>query len=122
MRTYTLLPLLAAMALSASAMAAPAAVTPDAAGVMAVQTIAGSAYKLRPAEFEGVQGSYGLSNGQTLRVWSAHRKLYADVGQTTAELVPVASNVFVSRNEDIKLVFDQVPFATEVALTTMAAK
>lgn len=119
MRIHTLLALLGAVTLSASALAAPAAV-PDAtaSSAMPVEVVSGAHYKLRPIEFDGVQGVYQLDNGQVLRVTSAKRKLYAELnGQGKAEIVPVAQNVFFSREDDMKLVFDQIPFATDVTLT-----
>lgn len=119
MRIQTLLTLLGAASLSASALAAPA-VAPDAtvSSAMPVEVVSGAKYTLRPIEFEGVQGVYILSNGQTLRVSSAQRKLYAELdGQGKAEIVPVAENTFVSRQDAMKLVFDQIPFATDVTLT-----
>lgn len=122
MRTLTLLTILGIASLSASALAAPS-VTPDAGNCsMAVQLVPGTSYKLRPAEFDGVLGRYSLSNGQTLKVTAEHRKLYAEIGQSKAELVAVAKNTFVSRDEDMKLVFDQIPFATDVAVTMLAPK
>ena len=123
MRTLTLLTLLGAATLSASALAAPS-VTPDAgsSAMVAVQLIPGTSYKLRPVEFDGVQGTYNLANGQTLKVSAEHRKLYAEIGQNKAELVAVAENTFVSRDEDMKVVFDQIPFANEVVVTPLARK
>jgi hypothetical protein len=119
MRIQTLLTLLGAASLSASALAAPA-VAPDAtaSSAMPVEVVSGAQYKLRPIEFEGVQGVYNLSNGQILRVSSAQRKLYAELdGQGKSEIVPVAENTFVSREDAMTLVFDQIPFATDVRLT-----
>ena len=123
MRTLTLLTLLGAATLSAAAIAAPSA-TQDAGNtaLVAVQLVPGSAYKLRPVEFDGVQGTYNLANGQTLKVSAEHRKLYAEMGGNKAELVAVAENTFVSRDEDMKLVFDQIPFATDVVVTSLAPR
>ena len=120
MRTLTLLTILGAVSLSASAIAAPS-VTPDAgsSAITSVQLVPGTSYKLRPVEFDGVQGTYSLANGQTLKVTAEHRKLYAEIGQQKAELVAVAENTFVSRDEDMKLVFDQIPFATDVRVTSI---
>jgi hypothetical protein len=119
MRTSaTLLSLIAAATLSASAFAAPT-ITPDAGSpaMAAVQTIQGSNHKVRPAEAAGVTGVYDLSDGQILRVSFEQRKLFAEVGERKSEIVPAGQNAFVSRNGDMKLVFDQLPFATGVALT-----
>ena len=123
MRTLTLLTLLGAATLSAAALAAPS-VTPDAGNtaMAAVQLVPGTPYKLRPVEFDGVQGTYKLDNGQTLKVSAEHRKLYVEIGRNKAELVAVAENTFVSRDEDMKVVFDQIPFANEVLVTSLARK
>lgn len=117
MRTLTLLTLLGAV--SASAFAAPPTANVDAANnaLVSVQTIQGSKYKLTPVEFKGVQGNYTMSNGQVLRVSEAQHKLFAEVGDTRSELVAVAENTFVARDADMKLVFDQIPFATDVVMT-----
>ncbi len=118
MRTKILMTLFGTLALSTSAFAGPA---PDAnvGASMEVQIVQGASYKLRPAEFDGVQGSYSLSNGTTMRVSASQRRLFAEIdGHAKAELVAVAQNTFVSRDEDMKLVFDQLPFATEVTLTS----
>jgi hypothetical protein len=39
------------------------------------------------------------------------------VGSRKSELVRVTQNTFVARADDMKLVFDQVPFATDVVLS-----
>ena len=122
MRFSTLLNTAAAAALTLSASAFAAPVTAPAAASAAlieVQTINGSAYKLRPAEFDGVQGTYTLDNGSTLRVSAAQRRLYAEVdGGARAELLPVAANTFVVDGK--RVTFDQIPFATSVTIASAA--
>jgi hypothetical protein len=119
MRTFTLLAILGATALSAPAFAAPAAITPAAASaaLVAVQTIPGQHHALRQGDVDDVVGSYDLSDGRTLRVSYAQRKLFAEVGSSKTEIVPAGQRTFVSRNEGMTLVFDQLPFANKVALT-----
>jgi hypothetical protein len=119
MRTFTLLAILGAAALSAPAFAAPAAITPAAASaaLVAVQTIPGQHHALRQGDVDDVVGSYDLSDGRTLRVSYAQRKLFAEVGGSKTEIVPAGQRTFVSSNADMKLVFDQLPFANNVALT-----
>jgi hypothetical protein len=119
MRTSTLLALLGAAALSAPAFGAPAAAAPAAASsaMVAVQTIQDQHHALRPADAGDLVGSYDLSDGRTLRVSYAQRKLFAEVGSSKTELVPAGPRTFVSDNEDMKLVFDQLPFANHVTLT-----
>jgi hypothetical protein len=117
MRATSLLTFAAALALSASALAAPA-VTPDASGtsVMSV-SVPGATHKMRPAEFEGVQGTYQLKNGQVMQVTSEKNKLFVEFnGAGKTALTPVAVNTFVAGDEDTKLEFDQIPFANNVTL------
>lgn len=119
MRTSAiLLALIGAVTLSASAFAAPA-ITPDAgsSAMVAVQTIQGSSHKMLQSEADAVTGVYNLTDGQTLRVSFEQRKLFAALGERKAEIVPAGQNAFVSRGGDMKLVFDQLPFASDVALT-----
>lgn len=118
MRAHTLLTFLGAAALSASAIAGPA-VPPDASGtsVMSV-SVPGSAYKLNQIEFEGVKGVYRLDNGQMLRVSTAKRKVWAEIdGGGKTELVPVAQNTFIALEDNARIEFDELPFATNVTLT-----
>ena len=116
MRISTLIIATAAIAFSATAFAAPAAAPAASAAVMEVQLVNGSAYKLRPAEFDGVQGSYQLDNGASLRVSAEHHRLYAEMDGTRTELLPVAANTFVANGK--RVVFDQIPFATAVTVTS----
>lgn len=124
MRIQTTLTLLAAATLSLPAFAAPPAAAADTgdAAMPSVHVVAGAAYKLRPIEFDGVQGSYALSDGRTLRVSSARHRLYAELDAARFEIVPVAQNVFASRDAALRLAFDQIPFATEVTLSSLAAR
>jgi hypothetical protein len=120
MRTQHTLALLAAATLSLSAFAAPPSATAetDDAAISSVHIVAGPAYKLHPSQFDGVKGTYTLSDGRTLRVTSAQRRLYAELGQGRFEIVPVAQNVFASRDDGLRLAFDQIPYATEVTLSS----
>lgn len=119
MRTPTLLAILGAATLSASAFAAPASITPDASSpaMVSVQTIQGAPPKLHAEDVDGVLGSYKLSDGRILRVSFEHRKLFAEVGNRKTELVPAGRNTFVARAGDTRLVFDQLPFANDVAIS-----
>lgn len=123
MRIQHTLTLIAAATLSLSAFAAPAATQDATSEAVATVPVVGKAqYKLRPFEFDGVQGTYALADGRTLHVSSEHRKLYARVGAAMTEIVPVSQNVFASRDDGMRLQFDQIPFATEVTLSTPAVK
>lgn len=122
MRIQHTLTLIAAATLSLSALAAPAAPAMGDAAMPSVHVVAGPAYKLRPFEYDGVQGHYALADGRNLRVSGEHRKLYAELGSDKFEIVPVARNVFASRDDSVRLAFDQIPFATEVTLSSAAGK
>ncbi len=122
MRIQHSLTLIAAATLSLSALAAPPAAETADAAMSRVHVVAGASWKLRPADIAGLQGSYALSDGRTLHVSSARRKLYADLGQARFEIVPVARNEFASRDDAVRLSFDQVPFATEVTLSSALAR
>ena len=119
MRTSTLLTFLGAVSLSASAFAAPASVTPDASSsaLVSVQTIHGPSRMLSASEVAGLSGDYALSDGKVMRVSFEQHKLYAEIGDSKAQLVPAGTNTFVSRDDSLKLEFNQVPFATDVALS-----
>ena len=106
------LPAFAADSLNTGAASAPA--LPD------VHIVANASYKLSPIEFDGVQGTYALDDGRTLHVSSAHRRLYAELGKDRVEIVPLARNVFASRDRELELRFDQIPFATNVTLAQAA--
>jgi hypothetical protein len=119
MRTQLVLSLLAAATVSASAFAAPANTQDmEGAAVASVPVVGSSAtYKLRPFEFDGVTGVYSLSDGRNLRIVAEHRKLYAQIGTAKNEIVPVAQNRFVTRDDSLRLDFDQIPFATQVTVS-----
>jgi hypothetical protein len=119
MRTQFVPILLAAATLSASAFAAPANTQDLGNAALASVPVVGSSatYKLRPFEFDGVQGVYPLADGRNLRITTEHRKLYAQIGAEKSEIVPVAQNRFATRDDSLRLEFDQVPFATAVTLS-----
>ncbi|TFW34672.1 hypothetical protein [Massilia horti] len=123
MRNKLTLALLVAAAVPAFAFAAPAdnqnAVNDAITSVPVVAST--SAYKLRPFEFDGVQGVYGLDDGRVLKVKAKHRKLYATIGDDNAEIVPIAPNTFATRDNAMMLRFNEIPFATDVTVS-MAAK
>jgi hypothetical protein len=119
MRTSALLAILSAAALSVPAFAAPAATTINAgsSALVSVQTIPGQHHKLRAGDVADVVGSYDLANGQTLRVSYAQRKLFAEIDGSKTEIRAVGERTFVSPEQDMTLVFDQLPFAANVAVT-----
>lgn len=114
MRAITVFIATAALALSATAMANPS-VTPNTTnnGDIQVQHVRGSAYKIHMSDMAAYKGDY-TTNAGNLRVSLEQRKLFAQIGgDAKAELVPVSENIFVTRDEQTKIVFDPLPFAPD---------
>jgi hypothetical protein len=107
----------AAATVTLGASAAPSSTVDVGNGLVAVQTIAASAQRLPGADAAGLAGNYDLSNGNTMRVSYEHRRLFAEMGQRKAELVPIDANRFALRGTDMQLRFDQLPFATDVVVS-----
>jgi hypothetical protein len=108
MRTPSLYLLALAFAFSSTALAAPS-VTPASAEADAIplQTVHGKSYKVPYGLLALYKGEYRTDKGEVLRVSFEHRKLFASIDrQTKVELVPVADNTFVTRDEQNKIVFD----------------
>jgi hypothetical protein len=104
-----------AATLSGAAFAAPeASQEPQRAPLAAAPACAGAPYKMKAAEFDGTPGEFSLSDGRRLSVTATHGKLYAKLGGARFEIVPVAQNRFVSRDDKLSLEFDQIPFANQV--------
>ena len=109
----------AAITFASGAFAAPAPASTDQAAtqLVSVQTIAGTSARLPPADAAGLAGTYGLSNGETLRVSFERSRLFAEMGDSKTELVPAGGNSFATRGTAMRLTFDQVPFATDVTVS-----
>jgi hypothetical protein len=121
MRNQFVLALLATT-LSGAAFAAPEANQDMERAAMASVPVVGSSatYKLSRFDYDGVQGTYALDDGRHLRVTAKQRKLYAEIGSTIAEIVPVAQNRFATRDDSLRVTFDQIPYATEVRVSELA--
>ncbi len=117
MRIYAQLAIAAAAAVSAAAGAAPSSTVEAATQMMTVQTIAATPYRMPTADAATLAGTYGLSNGETLRVSYERSRLFAELGERKAELVPSGGNSFAARGSTMRLTFDQVPFATDVVVS-----
>ncbi|WP_426195970.1 hypothetical protein [Massilia sp. DWR3-1-1] len=118
MRIRTQLALaLATATVTLGASAAPSSTVEAGNAMVAVQTIAASAPRLPGAAAAGFAGNYDLNNGDTMRVSYEHRRLFAEMGQRKAELVPIDANRFALRGTDVQLRFDQLPFATDVVVS-----
>lgn len=105
-------------ATSTGAAFAGPAVTADAITPMvSVQTIAATSQRMPAADAAALAGTYDLSNGATSRVSYEGRRLYAEMGARKSELVPAGGTAFTARGTDLRLQFEQLPFATDVVLS-----
>ncbi|NML62899.1 hypothetical protein HHL21_17805 [Massilia sp. RP-1-19] len=65
-------------------------------------------YQLPPRDFKYYKGNYRLSNGKYMWVSDLGRRYFAQVdGERRVELIPVGYNVFVVRDSDRIVMFDQ---------------
>jgi hypothetical protein len=119
MRIASVLTLIAATAVSFTASAAPANSNVEA-GVNTVPVSAHGSYKVQPSELAGVQGAYALEDGRTLRVTAHRHHLYAELGATRTELIPVAPNKFASNDDSVRVAFNGSDEPTEVKVSTIA--
>lgn len=117
MRTLPILSL--AMALTQStAFAAPQA--PQAAPSLSEIQVTGvmPTYQMQPQQVDEVTGVYTLDTGATFKVSNVRRKLYAQLGgRNLTELVPLAENLFVSKDQRMTMEFRPVAFGDEILLT-----
>jgi hypothetical protein len=115
------LTLIGAAAVSFAASAAPAPAPANTQDVAAVNVTASTAhYTPTYSEVAGVKGSYALADGRTLRVSGNNYHLYAEVDGHKTEVVPVSPNMFASRDDGLRLIFDDSHVATEVKVSTLA--
>lgn len=117
MRIASALTLIAAAAVSFSASAAPASTNVDT-SMNSVPVSAHSAYKLSQTEISGLQGTYSLEDGRTLRVTAHQQHLYADIDGNRTEIVPVARDRFASADDALRLVFNSSEAPTDVTVST----
>lgn len=117
MRTSAQLVFAAAVTLSAAAGAAPSSTVEATPQAMTVQTIVAAPYRPVTADAATLAGTYGLSNGEVLRVSYERNRLFAELGERKSELVPSGANSFTARGSALRLTFDQVPFATDVLVS-----
>jgi hypothetical protein len=117
------LALIGAAAVSFAASAAPTPAPANTQDVAAVTVTAGathSHYKPAYSEFQGVKGAYALADGRTLHVSGNNYHLYADVDGQKTEIMPVAPKVFASRDDGLRLTFDDSDFASDVKVSVPA--
>ena len=118
MRTLACISLIAAMSL---AVPCAGASPQEERGLSEIQIIAPviRSWYMNPQQLAEVQGTFILSTGGVLRLTSTRGgKLYGDLdrrGET--ELVPIAENVFVSKDRSMAIEYKPVPFDDEVVLS-----
>lgn len=128
MLKLTFVAIVGAAALATSAFAAPgstvitastsgAALAPSAA--MQVEYAPQSKYPMGADEFQYVGGRYSLDNGATLSVTRTQSRFFAEIdGQPKSEVIAVAHNVFMARDNTIRMVFEphESGFSTDVTV------
>lgn len=66
-------------------------------------------YRVSREDFKYYKGNYQLSNGKQMWISDFGRHFYAEVdGEPRVELIPVGYNVFVVRESDRVLLFDEM--------------
>src|SRR4051812_12495055 len=123
MRTLIATTLLTTFALSGAAMAAPSVPLDASASAMHVQVVAGPQKKLSTFDFKVLQGEYKMTDGSTLTVTGENRTLYAVLdGHAKTELIPLGSDVFTARGEDMILTFDRSSYTSYDVSVNMPKK
>ncbi len=121
MRIAHVLTLIGAAAVSFTAAAAPAASTADTA-MSQVSVSASSLHKVTEGDLIGMQGSYLLADGRTLRIAGSGNRVYADLGDTRTEILSVGPNKFASRNDSLRVTFGPGDNPVDVVVSVPAAK
>lgn len=108
MRTLHAFALAAAASFATFAQAAPQATGP-AGTTIQVPGVPMEPYRLDSEGFSYYKGTYELSNGKYMVVTNRGRRFFAEIdGQRRAEIVPVGRNVFIARDADMIMMFDEV--------------
>jgi hypothetical protein len=90
--------------------------------VLAACSAAPPAAPVAPSDMSEVVGVYRLSNGDLLRISGWQRRYWAEMRSTGRfEIVEVGPGLFVQKNGPIRLVFEELPDTTGVAIGGLAA-
>jgi len=86
--------------------------------LLSTTALAGGGIGERPTaqQIVDVEGSYGLENGERLRVFGLDNRLYVEVGQHRKELVVAGPGRFASKDGSVSLLFDPDGDADKVVL------
>jgi hypothetical protein len=121
MRIAHVLTLIGAAAVSFTAAAAPTANNLDT-SMNQVSVTGTTFHKVTEGDMASLQGAYQLADGRTLRVSSMGTRLYAEVGDTRTEILSVGPNKYASRNDALRVTFNNDDYPTEVVVSLPAAK
>jgi hypothetical protein len=90
--------------------------------VLAACSAAPPAAPVAPSDMVEVLGVYRLSNGDLLRITGGEPRYWAEMHSTGRfEIVPVGPGLFAQKNGPIRLVFEELPTTTEVAIGGLSA-
>jgi hypothetical protein len=70
-------------------------------------------------EARAMRGTYTLDDGRVLRITNQRSRVFAEIDGRLEELVPVAERTFVTHDSGERLMFDQLPFATELVFESV---
>jgi len=120
MRIQHVLAFAAVATLSVSACAEPSIVATQAtANTVTIQAGTLSAKRMAPGEAQHMKGAFRLVDGRVLVLTPSRDRLFAELDGKREELVPAGQNRFVARESGTRLTFDQVPFASEVVVSSL---
>lgn len=107
MKKLILISILSALSLAATAQSASDTDTVTISGAEQKITLPSNYSKMWPEDFYAYKGSYDLSNGKSLFVFSRGSKMYAQVeDQPGHEIVAATSNTFVALDKQLKMTID----------------
>jgi hypothetical protein len=68
-------------------------------------------------QLSNVEGTYGLSNGRVLRLYTLDNRLYAELKSSRTELVAVGENAYASKDGTISVKYNPDASRDEIAVT-----
>jgi hypothetical protein len=90
----------------------------------AAALVAGSAFAAPAAEvhataeqLQNVEGTYGLSNGRVLKLFTVENRLYAQLKHSRTELVAVGDNAYASKDGTISVTYKPAAARDEISVS-----
>jgi hypothetical protein len=121
MQIQKVLAFIGAATLSVSAFADPSIAPASNAGDgTATRVQPSTRYRLSKDDAQRMRSSFQLADGRTLTVTNVMSKLYMELDGKREELVPVGATKFVTRDSDIRVTFNQVPYPEDVVVNQPA--